>query len=317
MMGETALLPGARELIVALKERGHRVVLASSGKPHHVDRALDLLDARDLADAWTTSEDVEETKPAPDLLQVALEKLGEPVDAPSVVDRRLGLRRRGGEERRDAGDRRPLRRLRRRRAARRRRARRLRHPGRPHRRPGRDRPAADPRLLHGESRRGERSEPRPRRRSISSGWSVMTASTPRSRTRSMSAGRFTVHTWTSLPAAWASATKSGVRAEQRDARAERRRVAQQQLPADRAQPLADQLDGGHAGRQLGHPPDGELGEAHHPDGGLPGPLDRAPVGQQPVAGAGSRPAPPRPCGCAGSGAWSRSPGAGGRGVAVM
>jgi HAD superfamily hydrolase (TIGR01509 family) len=85
LMPETALLPGARELIVALKERGHRVVLASSGKPHHVDRALDLLDARELADAWTTSEDVEETKPAPDLLQVALKKLGEPVDAPSVV----------------------------------------------------------------------------------------------------------------------------------------------------------------------------------------------------------------------------------------
>ena len=85
MMGETALLPGARELIVALKERGHRIVLASSGKPHHVDRALDLLDARDLADGWTTSDDVEKTKPAPDLLQVALKKLGEPLDAPSVM----------------------------------------------------------------------------------------------------------------------------------------------------------------------------------------------------------------------------------------
>jgi HAD superfamily hydrolase (TIGR01549 family) len=85
LLGETALLPGARELIVALEERGHRVVLASSGKPHHVDRALDLLDARDLADAWTTSDDVQATKPAPDLLQVALEKLGEPMDAPSVV----------------------------------------------------------------------------------------------------------------------------------------------------------------------------------------------------------------------------------------
>ena len=85
MMEETALLPGARGLIVALKERGHRVVLASSGKPHHVDRALDLLDARELADAWTTSEDVEATKPAPDLLQVALKKLGEPADAPSMV----------------------------------------------------------------------------------------------------------------------------------------------------------------------------------------------------------------------------------------
>ena len=85
LMPETALLPGARELIVALKERGHRVVLASSGKPHHVERALDLLDVRDLADGWTTSEDVESTKPAPDLLQVALTKIGEPIDAPSVV----------------------------------------------------------------------------------------------------------------------------------------------------------------------------------------------------------------------------------------
>jgi HAD superfamily hydrolase (TIGR01549 family) len=85
MLAETALLPGARELIVALKERGHRVVLASSGKPHHVERALNLLDAREIADGWTTSEDVESTKPAPDLLQVALKKLGVPTDAPSMV----------------------------------------------------------------------------------------------------------------------------------------------------------------------------------------------------------------------------------------
>jgi HAD superfamily hydrolase (TIGR01509 family) len=85
LMAEVALLPGARELIVALKERGRRVVLASSGKPHHVERALDLLDVRGIVDGWTTSEDVEATKPAPDLLQVALKKIGEPVDAPSVV----------------------------------------------------------------------------------------------------------------------------------------------------------------------------------------------------------------------------------------
>jgi HAD superfamily hydrolase (TIGR01509 family) len=85
LMAEVALLPGARELIVALKERGRRVVLASSGKPHHVEHALDLLDVREIVDGWTTSEDVESTKPAPDLLQVALKKIGEPVDAPSVV----------------------------------------------------------------------------------------------------------------------------------------------------------------------------------------------------------------------------------------
>jgi HAD superfamily hydrolase (TIGR01509 family) len=85
LMAEVALLPGARELIVALKDRDHRVVLASSGKPHHVDRALDLLDVREVVDGWTTSEDVDRTKPAPDLLHVALKKIGEPADAPSVV----------------------------------------------------------------------------------------------------------------------------------------------------------------------------------------------------------------------------------------
>jgi len=85
LMKEVAVLPGARDLLLALKERGHRLVLASSGKPHHVDLSLDLLDARDIADAWTTSDDVEETKPAPDLLQVALQKLGAPQDAASVL----------------------------------------------------------------------------------------------------------------------------------------------------------------------------------------------------------------------------------------
>jgi HAD superfamily hydrolase (TIGR01509 family) len=85
LLEEMAPLPGARDLLVAIKERGHRLVLASSGQQHHVDVFLDKLDARDLADAWTTSADVESSKPAPDLLQVALKKLGVPLDAPSVV----------------------------------------------------------------------------------------------------------------------------------------------------------------------------------------------------------------------------------------
>ncbi len=82
---EMAPLPGARDLLVAIKERGHRLVLASSGQQRHVDVFLDRLEARDLADAWTTSDDVESSKPAPDLLQVALKKLGVPTDASSVM----------------------------------------------------------------------------------------------------------------------------------------------------------------------------------------------------------------------------------------
>jgi HAD superfamily hydrolase (TIGR01509 family) len=67
---------GARELICDLKDQGRDVVLASSAKEQEVDHYLDLLDARDLADGWTTSADVEETKPQPDLVNAALEKLG-------------------------------------------------------------------------------------------------------------------------------------------------------------------------------------------------------------------------------------------------
>jgi HAD superfamily hydrolase (TIGR01509 family) len=85
MLGEVAPLPGARDLLVAIKERGHPLVLASSGQQRHVDAALDLLGAREIADAWTSSADAEKTKPAPDLLQTALGKLGAPEDAESVL----------------------------------------------------------------------------------------------------------------------------------------------------------------------------------------------------------------------------------------
>ena len=74
MIEEIPLLDGARDLLVSLRDRGFSVVLASSGKPEHVDHYLDLLDARDLVDGWTTAEDVEATKPAPDLIGVALGK---------------------------------------------------------------------------------------------------------------------------------------------------------------------------------------------------------------------------------------------------
>jgi phosphoglycolate phosphatase len=68
----------ATQLLTAVKESGATLVLASSGKPDHVEHFVDLLGARDLADAWTTSEDVEDTKPDPDLLAVALERVGRP-----------------------------------------------------------------------------------------------------------------------------------------------------------------------------------------------------------------------------------------------
>ncbi len=76
MIEEVEPLEGARELMVDLKDAGHTVILASSAKEDELEHYLDLLDARDLADDWTSSADVEETKPAPDIVHSALAKAG-------------------------------------------------------------------------------------------------------------------------------------------------------------------------------------------------------------------------------------------------
>jgi HAD superfamily hydrolase (TIGR01549 family) len=75
MLDEVPAFEGARELLADIKARGFRLVLASSGKPEHVDRYLDLLDGRSVADAWTTAKDAERTKPAPDLVETALDQV--------------------------------------------------------------------------------------------------------------------------------------------------------------------------------------------------------------------------------------------------
>jgi len=76
MIEEVEPFDGARDLISDLKAKGHTVVLASSAKEDEVEHYPDLLDARELADDWTHAADVEETKPAPDLVESALEKAG-------------------------------------------------------------------------------------------------------------------------------------------------------------------------------------------------------------------------------------------------
>jgi HAD superfamily hydrolase (TIGR01509 family) len=76
LIEQTVALPSARALVEELKRRGKTVVLASSAKAHEVDHYLDLLDLRELADGWTTSADVEATKPEPDLVRAAMDKAG-------------------------------------------------------------------------------------------------------------------------------------------------------------------------------------------------------------------------------------------------
>jgi HAD superfamily hydrolase (TIGR01549 family) len=74
LIGEVRTMEGSRELIEDLRERDNVVVLASSAKDWEVEHYIELLGAEEIVDAWTTSADVEQTKPEPDLIKAALEK---------------------------------------------------------------------------------------------------------------------------------------------------------------------------------------------------------------------------------------------------
>ena len=87
---ECAPLPGARGLIEELKRRDARVVLASSSNQDDLDYFLSLLGVRELVDGWTTKDDVERSKPHPDVVQAALEKAGSR-DAVMVGDSRWDI----------------------------------------------------------------------------------------------------------------------------------------------------------------------------------------------------------------------------------
>ena len=74
LIGEVAAFPDAERLLAGLREDGLRLVLATSGKSEHAEHLLGLVDGRRYADDVVTSGDVEASKPAPDLVQVALDK---------------------------------------------------------------------------------------------------------------------------------------------------------------------------------------------------------------------------------------------------
>ncbi|MFD9705500.1 HAD family hydrolase [Lentzea sp. NPDC059081] len=72
MLDEIQPFEGAHRLIRAATDLGLAVVLASSGKRKHVEHYLKLLDPGDIA--WTSSDDVDDSKPEPDLIEVALKQ---------------------------------------------------------------------------------------------------------------------------------------------------------------------------------------------------------------------------------------------------
>jgi HAD superfamily hydrolase (TIGR01549 family) len=95
LIGDVAAFPDAQRLLVGLREDGLRIVLATSGKSEHAEHLLGLVDGRRYAHAVVTSSDVEASKPAPDLVERALEQAGSDdavLVGDSVWDGRSGVR---------------------------------------------------------------------------------------------------------------------------------------------------------------------------------------------------------------------------------
>jgi HAD superfamily hydrolase (TIGR01509 family) len=80
--------PRVRELFERLRGDGVRILLASSSKPDEVKIYMRVARIEDLVDAETSKGDVDSTKPAPDIFEAALEKLGgiEPAEVIAIGD---------------------------------------------------------------------------------------------------------------------------------------------------------------------------------------------------------------------------------------
>ena len=75
------------DLLRRVRDAGVRVAIASSAKKDELDKYLDIARIADLVDVKTSSDDAEESKPAPDIFEVVLRKLGiAGVDAVAIGD---------------------------------------------------------------------------------------------------------------------------------------------------------------------------------------------------------------------------------------
>src|SRR4051794_1863074 len=66
----------AADLLRRSKQAGLTVVLATSASKHDADHFADAIDADDVIDHVTTKDDAESSKPAPDIVEAALEATG-------------------------------------------------------------------------------------------------------------------------------------------------------------------------------------------------------------------------------------------------
>ncbi|MEA2625197.1 MAG: hypothetical protein QOD06_1242 [Candidatus Binatota bacterium] len=68
--------PGARALLERFRDRGLRMIVASSAKEDELGALLKAAGAADLVEERTSSDDAENSKPDPDIVARALERIG-------------------------------------------------------------------------------------------------------------------------------------------------------------------------------------------------------------------------------------------------
>jgi HAD superfamily hydrolase (TIGR01509 family) len=78
-------LPGAKELISTLRERGYEVWFVTSAKDEELEHHMEELDAEGRISGVVNSSAVENPKPAPDIFELALQRAGASPDETVAV----------------------------------------------------------------------------------------------------------------------------------------------------------------------------------------------------------------------------------------
>jgi HAD superfamily hydrolase (TIGR01509 family) len=73
-------IPGARALVETLRERGLRLAVASSAQPDELTALLEVASLGWLRERATSGDEVEESKPDPDVVHAAIRELGLPAE---------------------------------------------------------------------------------------------------------------------------------------------------------------------------------------------------------------------------------------------
>ena len=78
MGGEAIVQPGLMELLKQLKEAGFKIAIASGAPVAEIEHIIGVLKIESYIDSYTSAQEVDHGKPAPDIFLLAAKKMNEP-----------------------------------------------------------------------------------------------------------------------------------------------------------------------------------------------------------------------------------------------